>query len=159
MEECQRQVDSYSVSRSIYLMSLFDWRLVKEEKQKNGRSSLHFERDETVPYYHEMVKIEEEMIPKLIPLWIFFVLVGLAFACVTVYLILFLVLRSNFSTAPYFYIFFVPAMVLLFSATVLFYFRSRQILKFLESEKERVLDVEKRMLELKERYGNQKEKS
>ena len=32
MEKCQRKVNSYSVTRSVYLMGLFDWKMVKEEK-------------------------------------------------------------------------------------------------------------------------------
>ena len=45
METCQRKVNSFAVSRSVYLMGLFDWKLVKEEKKENAPSILYFERD------------------------------------------------------------------------------------------------------------------
>ena len=55
MEKCQRKVNSYSVTRSVYLMGLFDWKLVSEEKHENAPSILTFERDENTPYYKEIV--------------------------------------------------------------------------------------------------------
>ena len=55
MENCKRKVNSFSVTRSVYLMGLFDWKLVKEEKKEGAPSTLYFERDESVPYYQEMV--------------------------------------------------------------------------------------------------------
>ena len=59
MEKCQRKVNSYSVTRSVYLMGLFDWKLVNEEKHDNAPSILTFERNENVPYYKELVEIEK----------------------------------------------------------------------------------------------------
>ena len=57
METCQRKVNSHAVSRSVYLMGLFDWHLVKEEKKEGAPSILYFERNTDAPYYKEMVEI------------------------------------------------------------------------------------------------------
>ena len=154
METCQRKVNSHSVTRSVYLMGLFDWKLVKEDKKEGAPSILHFERDESVPYYQEMVAIEKDISPKLIPFWVLIAVVGLAFSLVTVYLILFLALKPNFDSIKYFYIFFIPAMVLLGVDTLIFYLRSKQLMNYLQKEAELVKQAEERMAELRKRYGN-----
>ena len=53
----------------LFRSGLFDWKMVKEEKKENGPSTLYFERDESVPYYEEMVEIEKEISPHMIPFW------------------------------------------------------------------------------------------
>ena len=153
MEKCQRKVNSFAVSRSVYLMGLFDWKLVKEEKHDNAPSVLFFERDENVPYYQEMVEVEKETSPKLFPFWILIVPVAIAFALMTAYLIMYLVLRPNFESMKFFFIFFVPSMVLLLADTGLFYLRSRQLMKYLQNEKEIVENAEMKMQKIKEKYG------
>lgn len=158
METCEKQVDSFSVSRSIYLMGLFDWQLVKEERKGSNASVLYFSRDDSVPYYHKMAQIEKEMSPQLFPFWIFVSVFATAFACVTAYLVLFLVLRENFPTAIFFNVLFVPAMVLLFIGTALFYFRSKQQLNFIRNEQERLVDIQTKISNLKKCYGNQEKK-
>ena len=153
MEKCQRKVNAYSVNRSVYLMGLFDWKLVKEEKKENAPSLLYFERDETVPYYQEMVEIEKEISPKLIPFWILLVPVGISFILITVFLILYLVNKPNFDIMKYFYIFFLPAMGLLLIDTLIFYLRSRQLMNYLKDEQNIVKQAEDKIAALKSRYG------
>ena len=152
MEKCQRKVNSYTVTRSVYLMGLFDWKLVKEEKKENGPSTLYFERDETVPYYQEMVEVEKEISPKLVPFWTLIIPVALAFLLVTTYLIMFLALKPNFDTMKYFFIFFLPAMGLLLVDTLIFYLRSRQLMNYLKKEDELVKIAEEKMSRIKEKY-------
>lgn len=152
MENCQRKVNSYTVTRSVYLMGLFDWKLIKEEKKENGPSTLYFQRDESVPYYQEMVEVEKEISPKLIPFWTLIIPVALAFALVTAYLIMFLALRPNFDTMKYFFIFFLPAMALLLVDTLIFYLRSRQLMNYLKREEELVKIAEEKMMRIKEKY-------
>ena len=151
MEKCQRKVNSYSVTRSVYLMGLFDWHLVKEEKHENAPSVLYFERDESVPYYEEMVEVEKDTSPKLLPFWVLALVVGLAFLVMTVYLILFLAKVANKDN---FYFFFIPAMVLLLIDTLLFYLRSKQLMKYLQNEDQIVKQAEEKMHLIKEKYGN-----
>ena len=152
MEKCSRKVNSYAVGRSVYLMGLFDWKLVNEEKHEKGPSVLYFERDEDVPYYQEMVEIEKELSPKLLPFWLLIVPVALAFLVITTYLILFLTNKEAFGEMMYFYIFFIPTVVLMLSSTLLFWIRSRQLMKYLNNEEEVVKKMETRMKELKEKY-------
>ena len=153
MEKCQRKVNSHFVTRSVYLMGLFDWKLVKEDKKENAPSILHFERDENVPYYKEMVEIENEISPKLIPFWVLIIPVALAFALVTAYLIMYLALKPNFDTMKYFFIFFLPAMGLLLIDTLFFFLRSRQLISYLNKEQELVKEAEEKMAKLREKYG------
>ena len=150
MEKCQRKVNSFSVTRSVYLMGLFDWRLTNEEKKENAPSILTFERDENVPYYQEMVAVEKETSPKLFPFWAIVSVVALAFIIMTVYLILFLTKMLD-KTSIYFFL--IPSMVLLLVDTLLFYLRSRQLMKYLDNEEQIVKNAEEKMRQIKEKYG------
>ena len=96
MEKCTRKVNPFSVTRSVYLMGLFDWKLISEEKTQNGPSILTFERDENTPYYKEMVEIEKETSPRLLPFWVLAIPVSIAFIVMTVFLILFLAMKESF---------------------------------------------------------------
>ena len=154
METCQRKVNSHSVTRSVYLMGLFDWKLVKEEKHENAPSVLYFERDENVPYYQEMVEIEKETSPKLIPFWVLLIFVGIAFTLVTVALILSLSKILGLDSLKCFLFFFIPASVFLAVDVVIFYLKSRQLMKYLASEREIVQKAEEKMAALRDRYGN-----
>ena len=156
METCQRKVNSHSVSRSVYLMGLFDWRLVKEDKKEKAPSILTFERDTNTPYYQEMVEIEKETSPKFIPFWVLIIFVALAFALVTTCLIISLLKVPGFDTLRCFLIFFIPASVCLSVDVLLFYLRSKQLMKYLQNEKEIVVNAESKMAELRKRYGNEK---
>lgn len=154
MEKCERKVNSYTVTRSVYLMGLFDWKLVKEEKHNNAPSVLYFERNENVPYYQEMVAVEKETEPKLFPFWVLASVIGVAFLTMSVYLILWLTMRETFKDIKYFYFFFVPAMLLIFVDTLLFYYRSRQLMKYLQNEDAVVKQAEEKMAKIREKYGN-----
>lgn len=134
-------------------MGLFDWKLIKEEKKENAPSILYFERDENVPYYQEMVEIEKEISPKMIPFWTLIIPVSIAFALVTAYLIMYLALKPNFDTMKFFFIFFLPAMGLLLVDTLLFYLRSKQLMNYLKREEELVKNVEEKMTKLREKYS------
>ena len=154
MEKSQRKVNSYTVTRAVYLMGLFDWKLVNEEKHENAPSILTFERDENVPYYQEMVEVEKETSPRLLPFWTLIIPVALAFIAMTVYLILYLALRPNFDSLKMFYFFFIPSMVLLLGDTLLFYLRSKQLMRYLKNEEEIVRNAEEKMRLIKEKYGH-----
>lgn len=159
METCQRKVNSYSVTRSVYLMGLFDWKLVKEEKSEKGPSTLFFERDETVPYYKEMVEIEKEISPKLIPFWVLIIPVVIAFMLITAALIISLSKVPGFEPFKCFLIFFIPASLFLAADVLIFYLRSRQLMNYLKSEQELVKKAEEKMAALKERYGSKEQKN
>ena len=153
MEKCQRKVNSYSVTRSVYLMGLFDWKLVSEEKHENAPSILTFERDENTPYYKEMVEIEKQTSPSLIPFYVLVIPVAIAFIVMTIYLILTLALKDSFDAKSNLFFFLVPAMVLLLTDTVLFYFRSKQLMKYLQNEDKIVKEAEEKIKVLREKYG------
>ena len=137
-------------------MGLFDWRLVKEDKKENAPSILTFERDTNTPYYQEMVEIEKETSPKFIPFWVLIIFVALAFALVTTCLVISLLKVPGFDTLKCFLIFFIPASVCLSVDVLLFYLRSKQLMKYLQNEKEIVANAESKMAELRKRYGNEK---
>ena len=135
-------------------MGLFNWKLVEEEKHDNAPSILTFERDENVPYYQEMVEIEKEASPRLIPFVFVIIPVALAFVVMTVYLILVLALKDSFDAKANLFYFLVPAMLLLLTDTFLFFIRSRQLMKYLQDEEKIVKQAEEKMKALKEKYGN-----
>ena len=153
METCQRKVNSHSVTRSVYLMGLFDWKLIKEEKHENAPSILYFERNENVPYYQEMVEIEKETSPRLIPFWVLLIFVGIAFGLMTTALILYLSKIKGFDSLKVFFFFFIPAAICLSVDVVFFYLRSKQLMKYLANEQEVVKQAEQKMAALRERYG------
>ena len=153
MEKCTRKVNSFSVTRSVYLMGLFDWKLINEEKKENAPSILTFERDENVPYYQEMVEIEKETSPHLLPFWVLAVPVSIAFIIMTVFLILFLVMKDTFDAKNNLFFFLIPSMVLLLADTLLFYYRSRQLMKYLQNEDTIVKEAEDKIKQLKAKYG------
>ena len=155
METCQRKVNSHSVSRSVYLMSLFDWRLVKEEKNENAPSILYFERDTDTPYYQEMVEIEKETSPRLMPFWVLIIFVGIAFALITTALILSLLKIPGFDAFKCFFIFFIPAALFLGADVLLFFLRSKQLLNYLQNEQSIVKQAEEKMSALMKRYGGE----
>lgn len=159
MEKCQRKVNSFAVSRSVYLMGLFDWKLVSEEKHDNAPSVLIFERDETVPYYQEMVEVEKETSPRLIPFPIFIVLLGISFALLTTYLILWLMLKPNFDTMKFFCILFIPAMVTMLGGVIISFLRTRQLMQYLQNEATIVKNAEDKMSALRAKYGNEQKKN
>ena len=152
MENCTRKVNSYAVTRSVYLMGLFDWKLVKEEKKEGAPSTLYFERDENVPYYQEMVEVEKEISPKLLPFWVLIIPIAIAFALMTALLILFLTLKENFETVKYFFVFFVPSMVLLLIDTGIYWFRSKQLMNYLNEEEKLVKQAEEKMQQIRAKY-------
>ena len=152
MENCKRKVNSFSVTRSVYLMGLFDWKLVKEEKKEGAPSTLYFERDETVPYYQEMVEVEKEISPQLIPFWVLLIPIAISFALVTTYLILYLAMRPNFEVLKYFLILFVPSMVMLLLDTGIFWLRSRQLMNYLKNEETLVKNAEEKMAVIRAKY-------
>ena len=152
MENCTRKVNSYAVTRSVYLMGLFDWKLVKEEKKEGAPSTLYFERDENVPYYQEMVEVEKEISPKLLPFWVLIIPIAIAFALMTTLLILFLTLKENFETVKYFFAFFVPSMVLLLIDTGIYWFRSKQLMNYLNEEEKLVKQAEEKMQQIRAKY-------
>ena len=153
MEKCTRKVNPFSVTRSVYLMGLFDWKLISEEKTQNGPSILTFERDENVPYYQEMVEIEKETSPHLLPFWVLAVPVSIAFIIMTVFLILFLTMKETFDAKKNLFFFLIPSMVLLLVDTLLFYYRSRQLMKYLQNEDTIVKEAEDKIKQLKAKYG------
>ena len=153
METCQRKVNSHSVTRSVYLMGLFDWKLIKEEKHENAPSILYFERNENVPYYQEMVEIEKETSPRLIPFWVLLIFVGIAFGLMTTALILYLSKIKGFDSLKVFFFFFIPAAICLSVDVAFFYLRSKQLMKYLANEQEVVKQAEQKMAALRERYG------
>ena len=155
MENCKRKVNSFSVTRSVYLMGLFDWKLVKEEKKEGAPSTLYFERDETVPYYQEMVEVEKEISPQLIPFWVLLIPIAIAFALVTTYLILYLSLRPNFDVLKYFLILFVPSMIMLLIDTGIFWLRSKQLMNYLKNEETLVKNAETKMANIRAKYAKE----
>ena len=140
-------------------MGLFDWKLVSEEKHDNAPSVLIFERDETVPYYQEMVEVEKETSPRLIPFPIFIVLLGISFALLTTYLILWLIMKPNFDTMKFFCILFIPAMVTMLGGVIISFLRTRQLMQYLQNEATIVKNAEDKMSALRAKYGNEQKKN
>ena len=155
MENCVRKVNSFAVSRSVYLMGLFDWRLVKEEKKEGAPSTLYFERDDSVPYYQEMVEVEKGISPKLIPFWVLLIPIIIAFGLMTTLLVLYFALGEKFETLKYFFALFVPAMAMLLIDTLIFWLRGKQLMEYLKNEDTLVKNAEEKMKEIHAKYSKE----
>ena len=85
--------------------------------------------------------------------WPIIAVVALAFVTMTTYLILFLALKNTTDIKQYFLAFFIPAALLLLVDVLLFYLRSKQLMKYLQNEDAVVQNAEEKMKQIKEKYG------
>jgi len=121
----------------IHVMSLFKYSLINEEI-KNNNVILTFSRDEDFKNKDEIVKLEEKYFKecKILPIWIFYVLVGLSFLCFTALLIIFLAFKNTVNIGVVSLATSLPGAILLFGATFYYYFRYVSINKKMAFEKE-----------------------
>ena len=134
MERKEVLVDQVNEKQTIDSYKLFEYKIV--EKKTVGSKYLYIlERDNSVPYYEELVKIEKSYhwyhIGSMLPVVIF---PGLAFLTLTVFLIIFFVNGMSASLLPWFIAFIVVAALFLLTA-VLFLFLRMQTVSKIEKEK------------------------
>ena len=119
MEEKEIAVNINNAKLVLDKHLLFKWECVE---QRNVGKTIYFKfkRDNEVPYYDELVKLENEYpdykIKSLIPVSLMPIV---TFALVTIFLVVFLMDRENFNFTLMFSLLMIPAMLVLL-LTVLF---------------------------------------
>ena len=116
---------------------LFKWKL-EEEKSDLKETTLVFSRDENMPHYEEIVKLENKFNKVYsIPSWIFYVLIVITLVYVSVIGILFLTKVLNFDKSIVAVIIAVPTGILLLVNVGLSYLRNRQMAYHLNKKEEK----------------------
>lgn len=132
MEEKLLKVNQENRDLLLSQYRLFEWQLVKEEK-KGHLSYLYLVRDNSTPYYQQLIKLEEEYGKiKYIPMPFIIILAGFAMIIISILLIFYLTNRDFAKT--YWYIFIIGASIFLIASVFLTFMRLRT-LEFVTNKK------------------------
>ena len=127
---------------------LFKWVLV-EEKEDLRETTLVFQRDDQVPYYQELVKLENQFNKVYsIPSWIAYGLIGLILVYVTTIAILYLTHIINVEKQILVLILAIPTGVLLLANVFITYLRSKEMNYHLTKKEEKYAKYQKKVDEL-----------
>ena len=127
---------------------LFKWVLV-EEKEDLRETTLVFQRDDQVPYYSELVKLENKFNKVYsIPGWIGYALIGLILVYVTIIAILWLTHILNLEKQYMVILLAVPTGLLLLANVFISYLRSREMNYHLTKKEEKYAIYQKKIDEL-----------
>ena len=116
---------------------LFKWVLIEET---NGltETTLVFERDDTAPYYQDLVKLENKFNKVYtIPGWLPFVFVGLILAYVTTMAILYLTHVINVEKSIFVVILAIPTGILLLLNVFITFLRNKQMFDYVNKKEEK----------------------
>lgn len=127
---------------------LFDWELL-EEKSEGEKVELFLQRDNQKKYYPELIKLEKSYHKmSSVPMWSLFLLTGLAFAFLTLYLVMSFV-TPNDNDLLWFIVALLPGVLSASGLGVLAIFRTRQSLKFVSNREEKYSSYLSKVQELK----------
>lgn len=116
---------------------LFKWVLI-EEKEELTETTLVFERDDQVPYYNDLVKLENKFNKVYtIPAWIGYALIGLILVYVTTIAILWLTHILNIEKQLLVILLAVPTGVLLLANVAITYTRNKEMHYHLTKKEEK----------------------
>lgn len=135
----------FFVLRDAYL---FDWELL-EEKSIGEKVELFLQRDNQTKHYSELIKLEKTYFKmSSIPMWSLFVLTGLAFIFLTLYLVMSF-LTPDGNKLLWFLVTLLPGVLFVSGLGVLAIFRTRQSLKYASNREERYNSYLNKVQELK----------
>ena len=127
---------------------LFKWVLV-DEKEDLKETTLTFQRDDQVPYYRELVKLENKFNKVYsIPGWVAYSLIGLILAYVTTIAILYLTHIINVEKQFLVLILAIPTGILLLLNVFISYLRSKEMNYHLTKKEEKYVKYQKKVDEL-----------
>ncbi len=122
---------------------LFKWKLV-DEKNDLKETTLTFERDDNVPHYHEIVKLEDKFNRVYsIPSWIFYSLIALTLVYVSIMAILWLTKVINVEKTVFVVILAIPTGILLLLNVFLSYLRTKQMSNHINHKEEKYQKYQK----------------
>ena len=135
---------------------LFLWQIQKEER-KGNKILITLSRDNEVPYYQELVKLEEEYGEyKFFPFIAIIIPAIIAFLIITGLLIVYII--SSDIAKNYWYAFLIPSAVCLFISMVLTFLRMRTFDQILNKKKQKDAECSAKIKKLKENCQKNSEK-
>lgn len=148
MEKIEIKVENNIRDDAIRNYQLFKWELVNEQKDLK-ETTLTFSRDNEVPYYNELVKLENQF-NKIytIPSWISYVLIVLTLVYVSVIAILWLTHVFPFDKSIIAIILAIPTGIFLLLNVLVSYLRSRQFDNHVKHKEEKYQKYQEKVNEL-----------
>lgn len=150
MENKEIVIQPRQKSDTIAEYLIFDWKLEKEETLENGNLKLFLSRDDSTSYHTKLVEIEENFKPKIIPLFITILPVVLSFILITIYLILYLTNKDNFSNPLMAILFYVPSSIFLFVTVILTFFRMKEMQNYVANKHDNLAKIKIEIENLKQ---------
>ena len=122
---------------------LFKWNLV-EEKNDLRETTLVFSRDENMPHYQEIVKLEERFNRVYtLPSWLSYAINGLFLVYVSVMAILWITKVVEVDKAIFVILLAIPTGVLLLANVLLTFLRNKEMSNFLNHKEEKYQKYQK----------------
>ena len=148
MEKVEIKVLNNVAKDAIRNYTLFDWKLI-EQKEDLSETTLVFERDDQTPYYHEIVKLENDFnkvysIPAIVPY--IFIIITLFY--VSIMTVLWLTHVLNIEKIVFVVILAIPTGILLLLNVFVTYLRTRQMTYHLTRKEEKYQKYQKKVNEI-----------
>lgn len=148
MEKVKIQVLNNVAKDAIRNYTLFEWKLV-EQKEDLKETTLVFERDDETPYYHELVKLENDFnkvysIPAIVP----YIFIILTLLYVSTMAILWLTHVINVEKVVFVIMLAIPTGVFLLLNVFVTFLRTRQMNYHLTKKEEKYQKYQKKVNEL-----------
>ena len=148
MEKVKIQVLNNVAKDAIRNYTLFEWKLV-EQKEDLKETTLVFERDDETPYYHELVKLENDFnkvysIPAFVP----YIFIILTLLYVSTMAILWLTHVINVEKVVFVIMLAIPTGILLLLNVFVTFLRTRQMNYHLTKKEEKYQKYQKKVNEV-----------
>lgn len=149
MEEKIIKTNSVNEQHLLQTYSIFEYRCV-ERTVKGKQIILKFVRDDSVPYFSELKKLEYQygsyhigsMLPTLL-------LPAISFILLTVFLVLMFTLKENFNLLLYFLTLIIPGLICLVLGVILMMLRVRMMGKIANEKNDRDREYAEKVRKLK----------
>ena len=153
MEKIIKKVSLVNEDRLVSEMESFKWEKVSRKVNKDI-AMVEFRRDTSLPYYKEMVALENKIdsvkYPPIWPLYLFFVIsVGL----ITALLVMWIVMGDNFNSTLWLLSLGLPATIFSTLSAVYVFFRAKRMEQFFSEEARIKAEIKEELESLKAKYG------
>ena len=155
MEEKTVEVKTPYAQEMIRRYGIFDYKCVNQVFL-GVKTSLTFQRDETTPYYQEIVELEKKYTNfKIMPFWVIMFLPVMAMGLMIAFTIVMMTRGPVAEPSQFFklfFAFFVPALSLIILTVVATIIYSSVLKKFQIKKDKELKEIEKQIAEIKAKY-------
>ena len=134
-------IDVKEREKFLEVFTLLDYKIESETKRENNLVITLIKEKEDF----EASRVEKELIPDIIPMWLLLIPAALVIAVMTAYLIVHLGHLWEVEKFVKFLAFFIPAAVLLGIDAVIFFVRSNAITKIIKNQPTLINDIKNRL--------------